>query len=117
MGPKHLMEWNARDCGEGQSGNCGEPNLAAMADSANAHISAQVAGLIPSLKPAGPIEHTNVTGVARDAPRYARAAAPQHHFRSRLERSYRTTGKSVSILLVDDDKVDAMAVKRSFREL
>ena len=27
------------------------------------------------------------------------------------------TGNTVNILLVDDDKVDVMAVKRSFREL
>jgi CheY-like chemotaxis protein len=34
-----------------------------------------------------------------------------------LEGSRGLTGNTVNILLVDDDKVDVMAVKRSFREL
>jgi CheY-like chemotaxis protein len=89
-----------------------------MAGRADANIAEQVADNFPAPEDTGPVGHANLGGLVRDPRRHPGVVIGQrHHSRSYSKISHGMTGKLVTILLVDDDKVDAMAVKRSFQEL
>jgi CheY-like chemotaxis protein len=67
---------------------------------------------------AGFSKHANPGELVRELRCHPDTAIGQrYHSRYSDGTSRRMTGKPVSILLVDDDKVDAMIIKRSFHEL
>jgi CheY-like chemotaxis protein len=115
---EQMKEWTIKDYGRGHPGNGGGPDIAAMAGDANENIAGQVADVYPPRAHAGSIEYANVGGLVRDSRRHGDAVAGRRQdVRSYSKIGYGRTRKPVTILLVDDDKVDAMAIKRSFQEL